>query len=67
MTRAVILVAVLLLAAGCRVSGGRWVVEEPVPVRVCPGGVINQERRFVDTFVGGRVRNTVVRTDACLN
>ncbi len=65
--RALILIAALLLTAGCRVTGGRWVVEEPVVARVCPGGVINQERRFVDTFAGGRVRNTVVRTDACLN
>ena len=51
--RALILIAALLLTAGCRVTGGRWVVEEPVVgARVCPGGVINQERRFVDTFRG---------------
>jgi hypothetical protein len=67
MSRVAILIVVLLAASGCRVTGGRWVAEEPVVARNCPGGVIAQERRFVDTFVGGRVRNTVVRTDACLN
>jgi len=65
MIRLALLLAIALLVAGCRVTGGRWVVEEPA--RTCPGGVINQERRFVDTFTGGRVRTTTVRTDACLN
>ena len=67
MTRAAILLAALMVLGACRVTGGRWVAEEPVATRHCPGGVVNTERRFVDTWVGGRVRNTVVRTDACLN
>ena len=58
------LLVMLLLATGCRVTGGRWVVEEE---RKCRGGVITTEKRITDTFVMGRVRNTVIRSDACLD
>jgi hypothetical protein len=58
------LLIVLLLTTGCRVTGGRWVEDD---ARRCPGGVINSERRVVDTWVGGRVRTTILRNDACLN
>jgi hypothetical protein len=61
-TAAVLLV--VLLSSGCRVTGGRWVEDD---ARRCPGGVINSERRVVDSWVGGRVRTTTTRTDACVN
>ena len=54
----------LLLLTDCRFVGGRWVVEEE---RRCRGGVVTTEKRITDTFVMGRVRNTVIRTDACLD
>jgi len=54
-----------ILLGGCRVTGGRWVVEDVE--RKCRGGVINTEKRITDTFIGGRVRNTTIRTDACLD
>lgn len=63
--RVVVLLAVLLATVGCRVTGGRWVVEDD-PKR-CRGGVINTEKRITDTFITGRVRNTTIRTDACLD
>ena len=62
MTGMSLLIVAVLLLPGCRVTGGRWVVEER-----CPGGVVNTEKRTVDTWVGGRVRNTVTRTDSCMN
>jgi len=62
--RIVMLLAALLATAGCRVTGGRWVEDD---VKRCRGGVINTEKRITDTFVMGRVRNTVIRTDACLD
>ena len=57
--------ACVFVLGGCQLVGGRWVVDEPA--RVCRGGVINSEKRITDTFVAGRVRNTVIRTDACLD
>jgi len=62
-TAAVILC--ILVLCGCRVTGGRWVDDVEVPK--CRGGVINTEKRVTDTWIGGRVRNTTVRTDACLD
>jgi len=53
-----------LLVSGCQVVGGRWVVDDKVR---CRGGVINSEKRITDTFINGRVRNTTIRTDACLD
>jgi hypothetical protein len=60
-----LLFVVLLFAGGCRLQGGRWVVDDVE--RRCKGGVINTEKRITDTFIGGRVRNTTIRTDACLD
>jgi hypothetical protein len=61
----VMLTLIALVASGCRFTGGRWVVDEEV--RKCRGGVINTEKRITDTFINGRVRNTTIRTDACLD
>jgi hypothetical protein len=64
--RAIVMLAlVALTASGCRFTGGRWVVDEDV--KRCRGGVINTEKRITDTFINGRVRNTTIRTDACLD
>jgi len=60
-----VVVILCILTSGCQVTGGRWVVD--APAQKCKGGVINTERRVTDTWVGGRVRNTVIRTDACLD
>lgn len=62
---AVMLALITLVTSGCRLTGGRWVVDED-PKR-CRGGVINTEKRITDTFITGRVRNTTIRTDACLD
>jgi hypothetical protein len=63
--RAIVMLALIALAAsGCRFTGGRWVEDD---VRRCRGGVINTEKRITDTFINGRVRNTTIRTDACLD
>ena len=51
-----------LLLAGCRVQGGRFVVDEP-----CPGGRIDTERRVTDQLPQGQVRTTSVRSNLCLN
>ena len=62
-------VALLLfcvLLSGCNTTG-RWVYQEDVREVRCPGGRIDQERRIVDVINGGRTRNTVVRTNACLD
>ena len=61
---AVMLALIALVTSGCRLTGGRWVVEEETR---CKGGVITTERRMVDTFHGGRVRNTTERTSTCLD
>ena len=58
------LVLLCVLLGGCRFTGGRWVEDD---VKRCRGGVINTEKRITDTFINGRVRNTTVRTDACLD
>lgn len=65
MIRSIVLVVIALLCCSCRITGGRWVVDDVE--RRCPGGVVNTEKRMVDTWVGGRVRNTTIRTDACMN
>ena len=58
--------AMLMLATGCR--HGRWVWQEELPVAAeCRGGRINTEKRVTDVLVAGRTRNTVTRTDACLD
>lgn len=63
--RAIVMLAlVALTASGCRFTGGRWVEDD---ARRCRGGVINTEKRITDTFINGRVRNTTIRTDACLD
>jgi len=55
-----------LSLAGCVTDRGRW-EWRPVDVEVrCPGGRIDQERRITDV-VDGRTRNTVIRTNACLD
>jgi len=59
------LIVALLLTTGCRITGGRWMPDEVE--RRCKGGVINTEKRMTDTFINGRVRNTTIRTDACLD
>jgi len=64
MMRVVVCILCILLFSGCRVTGGRWVEDD---VKRCRGGVINTEKRITDTFIGGRVRNTTIRTDACLD
>lgn len=63
--RIVVVLLIALTAASCRFTGGRWVVDEEV--KRCRGGVINTEKRITDTFINGRVRNTTIRTDACLD
>ena len=55
----------VLLLAGCR--GGQWVYQEQAFERPCPGGKVVQEKRISDVLVTGRTRNTVIRTDACLD
>ena len=65
MTRVLLLILLVPLVGGCR--GGRWVYEEQSFERVCPGGKIVTERRTTDVLVEGRTRNTVTRTDACLD
>jgi len=46
---------------------GQWVWQEQVTERACPGGKINQEKRVTEVLVAGRTRNTITRTDACLD
>lgn len=60
----VVVVLALVALTGCRFTGGRWVEDD---ARRCRGGVINTEKRITDTFITGRVRNTTIRTDACLD
>jgi hypothetical protein len=54
-----------LSMTSCR--GGQWVYQEQAFERSCPGGKINQEKRTTEMLVGGRTRNTITRTDACLD
>jgi hypothetical protein len=56
-----------LLVSGCRVTGGQWTFVEDEVARRCRGGVINTEKRITNTFINGRVQNTTIRTDACLD
>jgi hypothetical protein len=53
---------VLLITAGCR---GRVAYVEDVPEDKCSGGRIDQERKTTDVVLG-RTRNTVLRTQTCL-
>ena len=55
----VAIVACLLLT-GC--VGDRLVREG-----TCPGGRVDIEKRVVDTNAMGRIRNTTIRTNACLD
>jgi len=55
-----------LTLTGCMVDGRRW-EWRAVDVEVrCPGGRIDQEKRMTDV-VAGRTRNTVIRTNTCLD
>jgi len=63
--RIALVLAACLLLSGCQITGGRWVVDDVS--RKCRGGVINTEKRITDTYITGRVRNTTIRTDACLD
>ena len=54
---------ICLLLLGCRGERLEWVIDKPVVE--CVGGRIVEERRTTDV-VAGRTRNTVVRTNACL-
>jgi len=61
-------ICMAILAFGltdCR--GGQWVYQEQAFERSCPGGKVVQEKRISDVLVTGRTRNTVIRTDACLD
>jgi hypothetical protein len=61
-----VVILLCLLTTGCMVDGRRW-EWQPVDVEVrCPGGRISEERRSTDV-IAGRTRNTVVRTNACLD
>jgi hypothetical protein len=53
-----------LLLTDCR---GQWVWQESLVERVCAGGKIVTEKRTTDVVVTGHTRNTVTRTDACLD
>jgi hypothetical protein len=55
---------VSLVLTNCQ-PAGRWVFEETRVINPCPGGRVNQVKRTTDTHLG-RVRQTVVNTDACL-
>jgi hypothetical protein len=57
------LLLICLLLIGCQ--QGRWVWQENLAATACPGGRVNQVKRTTDTHLG-RVRQTVVNTDACL-
>jgi len=55
-----------LILTGCMHDGRRW-EWRPIEAEVsCPGGRIVEERRSTDV-IAGRTRNTVVRTNACLD
>jgi hypothetical protein len=59
------LIFVAVVEAGCQQPYGRWIYQETPIVNPCPGGRINQVKRTTDTHLG-RVRQTVVNTDSCL-
>jgi len=62
LTWVVLALMVLLITAGCR---GRVAYVEDVPEDKCSGGRIDQERKTTDVVLG-RTRNTVLRTQTCL-
>ena len=62
MTKITVLMLVAMLVSNCR---GRWVEDAVIPA--CVGGRVNVEKRITDVTVTGRTRNTVIRTDACLD
>lgn len=67
-TRAIALLVMLIALTDCR-GRWEWVEDRAVvaaPAVECRGGRVNLERRTTDVAVAGRTRNTVVRTDACL-
>jgi hypothetical protein len=69
MPRLIAILLVLVTLTGCngRWVNGQWIEEVAVPVvATCPGGRVDLERRTVDV-INGRARNTVVRTNACLD
>ena len=65
------LLMIILTMAGCNRGRWAWVEEEPAVVapvaEKCRGGTVNTERRVTDVTVLGRTRNTITRTDACLD
>ena len=54
----------------CVLLGGCWTWRERTQLELaadaCIGGRINTVKRITDTNVAGRLRNTVITTDACL-
>ena len=56
---------VVLLLGGCRIQGGRFVVDEEKPP--CPGGRLDTERRITDQLPHGQVRTTTIRSNLCLD
>ena len=63
----VLAIAMLIALAlgGCRIQGGRFVVDEVE--KPCPGGRIDTERRITDQFPQGQVRTTTIRSNMCLD
>jgi hypothetical protein len=66
MTRSIGMLLVFVVLTGCR-GQWQWVEEVGVVREVsCPGGRVDVERRTTNV-IGGQARNTVVRTNTCLN
>jgi hypothetical protein len=63
MTRIAAMLLAMAVLVGCR-GQLQWVDE--VAVVSCPGGRVDLEKRTTNV-VGGQTRNTVVRTNTCLN
>ena len=62
--KSALLLTVCFSLVGCKVTGGRWVIEGE---QVCRSGLVTTERRITDTSIHGRVRNTIERTNTCLD
>jgi hypothetical protein len=70
MMKFAVVLSIVLMMTGCGRGRWAWVDEEPVIAPVvakCRGGTVNTERRVTDVTVLGRTRNTVTRTDACID
>jgi hypothetical protein len=59
-----LVVALCLLLVDCTARRERRLIE--VAADECIGGKINTVKRITDTNTNGRLRNTVITTDACL-